>query len=88
MSTTRQVAAIVIRRNGASATDVLLELPALSLLQVQRALRNAASLDLIESDGKKHRAGVHGSVLTTYYPKRERTARPAASVWHYAQQQA
>ena len=87
MSATRQAAALIEELGAGTVDDILPDMGGLTRKQVLRALCNAATLDLIECDGKKQRAGVHGGVPCTYRAKKAPVQRPrAASVWQYAQQ--
>lgn len=78
----------MINQLGSGTVDDLLPLLPYTRAQLFRALKYGLESRLIESDGHRPPTGPGtGSQPTTYRARRKTYARPAASVWQFAQQQ-
>ena len=90
MSAIQTVTALIEELGCGTVDDLMPEMEGYTRTQVIAALQNAANAGLITCDGyagarKGH--GARGALPSTYRAiVKQARARPAASVWHFAEQ--
>lgn len=90
MSITKQAVAVINRLGHGTVDDVLRQMPGYTRDQLRRALKHAAYIGLISTDGwcpqPRGSSARRGSLPATYRAIKKTQSRPAASVWQFAEQ--
>lgn len=86
MSITKQAVAAINRLGHGTVDDVSVLMPGYTRAQLFRALKHAADSGQIDTDGHRAPIGPGLGSPPAIYRALRKTARPVASVWHFAKQ--